>query len=243
MNNRYVEVVRNVIDQIMETQCETIEKVSDICAEAIKNERMIYLFGTGHSHMICEEPFYRAGGLVPIYPILEPSLMLHEGAYKSTLIERAEGIGKVLLEESGIQKGDVLFLISNSGRNSAVVEMAIEAEKKGIITVALTSLKHSKSVSSRHASGKKLYEVTTYCIDNCGVPGDAAVEYKDFNQKAGPTSTISCVLIINTIITNIVEKLLESGITPPVFMSANTDEGDAFNKALLNKYKPRIKLL
>lgn len=243
MNRDYAYNVKNIIDEIMNTQAEVIEKVSDVCTESIKDSRMLYFFGTGHSHMICEEPFYRAGGLVPVYPILEPALMLHEGAYKSTLIERADGIGKVLLDESGASKGDVLFLISNSGRNNAVVEMALEAKDKGILTVALTSLKHSRGVTSRHKSGKKLYEVTDFCIDNCGIPGDASVGYKSFNQKVGPTSTIACVLIVNTIVTNVVEKLLSSGITPPVFMSANTDEGDSFNKVLLKKYKPRIKLL
>lgn len=243
MNWDYACIVKNIIDEIMDTQEGVIEKVSDICAEAVKNGRMLYFFGTGHSHIICEEPFYRAGGLVPVYPILEPALMLHEGAYKSTLIERADGIGKVLLDESGASKGDVLFLISNSGRNNAVVEMALEAKSKGIATVALTSLKHSKGVTSRHKSGKKLYEVTDYVIDTCGIPGDAAVGYKNFSQKVGPTSTVSCALIVNTIVTNVVGELLDAGITPPVFMSANTDEGDSFNKTLLEKYKPRIKLL
>ncbi|MDI6617856.1 MAG: SIS domain-containing protein [Clostridiales bacterium] len=243
MNWNYAGFIRNIIDEIMNTQSNVIEKVSDICAKTIKNGKMLYFFGTGHSHLICEEPFYRAGGLVSIYPILEPSLMLHEGAYKSTLIERMDGLGEILLDESGASKGDALFLISNSGRNNAVIEMALKARDKGIVTIALTSLKHSRGVESRHKSGKKLYEVVDFCIDNCGIPGDACVEYEGFNQKVGPTSTIACTLIVNTIITNIVGKLLDTGITPPVFMSANTDEGDAFNKKLLARYKSRIKIL
>jgi Uncharacterized protein containing SIS (Sugar ISomerase) phosphosugar binding domain len=243
MNKEYTGIIKGLIDEIDDTQGDLIEKVSTLCAEAVRKDKMLYLFGTGHSHMICEEPFYRAGGLVPVYPILEPSLMLHEGAYKSTLIERVDGFGEILLQESGASEGDILFLISNSGRNGAVVEMAIEAKKRGITTVALTSLKHSREVSSRHKSGKKLYEVSDYVIDNCGIPGDAAVGFKNFNQKVAPTSSIACVFIINTIIVNVVEKLLSWDIVPPVFMSANTDEGDSFNKALLQKYMPKIKIL
>ncbi|MBE3578310.1 MULTISPECIES: sugar isomerase domain-containing protein [Caldanaerobacter] len=243
MNTRYIESIRKLIDEIEKTQWQVIEQVSQVCAQAIKNDKLLYFFGTGHSHMMCEEPFYRAGGLACVYPILEPSLMLHEGGYKSTLMERVEGIGKILLENSGPSEGDVLFLISNSGRNSAVIEMAIEAKEKGIITVAITSLKHSKTFSSRHRSGKNLYELTDYVIDNCGIPGDAIVEYEGFSQKVGPTSSIAGILIINTIITNVVEKLLSWGITPPVFISANTDEGEKFNQHLLEKYRLRIKVL
>ena len=193
--------------------------------------------------MICEEPFYRAGGLVPVHPILEPALMLHEGAYKSTLFERLDGIGKVLLDVNGAEKGDVLFLISNSGRNGSVIDMALEARNKNITTVAITSLQHSKACTSRHKSGKKLYELTDYIIDNCGVPGDAAVEIKDFDQKVAPTSSIACILIVNTIVSNVVERLIAQKIIPPVFMSANTDEGDCFNKKLLQEYRARIKPL
>jgi Uncharacterized protein containing SIS (Sugar ISomerase) phosphosugar binding domain len=207
---------------------------------SVKNNRMLYFFGTGHSHMICEEPFYRAGGLVPVRPILESSLMLHEGAHKSTLLERMDGLGKVLLDESGADKGDVLFLISNSGRNGSAIDMALEARAKGIVTIALTSLGHSKAYASRHKSGKKLFEVVDYAIDNCGVPGDAAVEIEHFGQKVAPTSSIACVLIINTIVVNVVERLVAQGITPPVFMSSNTDEGDSYNRTLLQKYNYRL---
>ena len=243
MNTQYIEVINNLTKEIEETQSDVIEKVSDLCTEAIKNERMLFFFGTGHSHMICEEPFYRAGGLIPVYPILEPALMLHEGAYKSTFIERIDGIGKILIQESKISKGDILFLVSNSGRNNAVVEMAIKSKKMGITTVTLTSLKHSRTVSSRHKSGKKLYEIADYVIDNCGIPGDAAIKFKGLDQRVAPTSSMTCILIVNIIVTNIIEKLLSLGITPPVFMSSNTDEGDRFNKVLIEKYRSKIKIL
>lgn len=240
---RYINIIKELINKIESTQIEVMEEVAQLCAKTVENGNIIYFFGTGHSHMICEEPFYRAGGLVQVYPILEPSLMLHNGAYKSTLVERLEGLSKILLEQSGAAKGDIIFVISNSGRNNVIVEMAIEAKNKGLKVVAITSLSHSISVTSRHASGKKLYEVADYVIDNCGIIGDAAVEYENFVQKTGPTSTIADVLIINSIISRAVEVMLDKGLKPLVFMSSNTDEGDEFNKNVLEKYKSRIKLL
>ena len=78
MNKQYLKNIRALLDKLEETQEDVIDKVSEVCAEAIFNGKLLYFFGTGHSHMICEEPFYRAGGLACIYPILESGLMLHE---------------------------------------------------------------------------------------------------------------------------------------------------------------------
>lgn len=89
----------------------------------------------------------------------------------------------------------------------------------------------------------KLYEIADYVIDNCGVIGDSAVEYENFGQKTGPTSTIAGVLIVNSVISRAVEIILDKGLKPPVFMSSNIDDGDEFNKKMLQKYKSRIKLL
>lgn len=243
MNKRYFESIKNIINEIETTQRKVIDQVSTICAEAIEKGNLLYFFGTGHSHMICEEVFYRAGGLACVYPILEPSLMLHEGAYKSSLIERLKGLGKILLEESEAKEGDILFLISNSGRNTTIVEMALEAKKKGIITIAITSLKHSTNTTSRHESGKKLYEITDYVIDNCVVKGDAAVEFENFPHKVGPTSSVAGIIIANAIVVNIVGKLIVSGFQPPIFKSANLDESDLHNRSFIERYKSRIKLL
>jgi len=243
MNLTYLEIVKGILDRIADQQSEVLEKVSSLCAESIMEDHFLYFLGTGHSHMVCEEPFYRAGGLVPIYPILEPSLMLHCGAYKGTLMERLEGMAEILLEESGIQSGDILFLVSNSGRNSVVVEAAIEARKMGITTVAITSISHSRQVESRHKSGKKLYEVTDYVIDNCGIPGDAVIQFDNFNQKVGPTSSIADLTIVNIIVINTVEKLLAKGIIPPVFISSNLDGGEEFNRSFIDKYRQKIRFL
>jgi uncharacterized phosphosugar-binding protein len=243
MSFKYIDIIKELINKIENSQLDVMEKVAQLCAETIIRENILYFFGTGHSHMISEEPFYRAGGLVPVYPILETSLMLHDGAYKSTLMERLDGLSKILLEQTGATKDDIIFIISNSGRNNVIVEMAIEAKKKGLKVIAITSLIHSKSVKSRHPSGKKLYEIADYVIDNCGVIGDSAVEYENFGQKTGPTSTIAGVLIVNSVISRAVEIILDKGLKPPVFMSSNIDDGDEFNKKMLQKYKSRIKLL
>ena len=193
--------------------------------------------------MLCEEPFYRAGGMACVSPILEPSLMLHQGGAKSSALERLPELGSTVVAESGVGEKDVLFLISNSGRNSVPIDGALEGKKRGATTVAITSMTHSSAVTSRHPSEKRLFEVCDYVLDNCGVYGDACIELPGLTQAISPTSTVLGAALINLVMTETVRLLLERGVMPPVFASANTDEGDKANKAVIAEYKKRIRIL
>ena len=243
MNKEYLDNIRQLLKKLESTQEQHIEDVAQVCAEAISEEHLLYFFGTGHSHMICEEPFYRAGGLACIYPLLESDLMLHEGASKSSSYERIEGLGNIVISHSPVSKGDVLFLISNSGRNCAVIDAAMEAKKRGALTVAITSLEHARHVTSRHSSGYKLHEVCDYVLDNGGITGDASVKLEKMTQMIGPTSSVLDSTIVNLVMVNTVEKLLHRGIVPPVSTSANTDEGDNANRSIIEKYRAKVKIL
>ncbi len=240
MNKDYLKNIHQLLEHLETTQEEVIDQVAAACAECIYNGGLLYFFGTGHSHMICEEPFYRAGGLASIYPILESDLMLHEGANKSSSYERIEGLGNVVISHTNLGKGDVLFLISNSGRNCAVIDAALEAKKRGAITVAITSMNHTTQVTSRHSNGLKLYQVCDYVLDNGGIVGDASVELDGLEQKIGPTSSVLDITLVNMVMVNTVELLLEKGMAPPIFTSANTDVGDNANKSILQTYKAKV---
>ena len=243
MNKTYLNNIRQLLDRLENTQEQVIDQVAEACAECIFQGGLLYFFGTGHSHMICEEPFYRAGGLASIYPSLETDLMLHEGASKSSSYERIEGLGNVVISHTPLGKGDVLFLISNSGRNCAIIDAALEAKKRGAITVAITSMNHTTNVTSRHSNGMNLYQVCDFVLDNGGIVGDASVELEGLEQKIAPTSSVIDITLVNTVLVNTVERLIQKGMTPPIFTSANTDEGDKANKSILETYKPRIRSL
>ena len=240
MNKTYLKNLYTLLEKLENTQEQTIDLVAAVCADSIAKGGLLYFFGTGHSHMIAEEPFYRAGGLACVYPILETDLMLHEGASKSSGYERLEGLGNLVVSNAGLGKGDVLFIASNSGRNCAVIDAAMEAKKRGAITVAITSMNHTTQVASRHSSGLNLYQVCDYVLDNGGELGDASVELDGLGQKIAPTSSVMDITLVNLILVNTVELLLKKGIKPPVFMSANTDAGDEANRDVLKTYTARI---
>ncbi|MHA1505859.1 MAG: sugar isomerase domain-containing protein [Candidatus Asgardarchaeia archaeon] len=238
----YFERAISVLKKCMETQMEDILKAADAVAESIMEGGVVRTFGTGHSHMIAEEPCVRASSLAPVNAILVPGLKGDTYAWLSYKAERLEGYAKHIIDYYEISKKDVLIIVSNSGINAVPVEMAMEAKKRGIKTIAITSLSYSKGVPSRHSSGKKLYQIADIVIDNCCPLGEGMVDVDKVPFKVGPCSTISGIVIINSIMVQAAQRLAEKGMEPPVMMSGNLPESDEYNKKFIEKYKGKVKI-
>jgi len=203
--------------------------------------RRIFAFGAGHSFIIAEEMVYRTGGLMLVNPIYPHGMNLSVRPMTLTSqLERVEGLGATLLRGQPVGAGDVLIIASTSGRNAVAIDMALAAAEIGVTTVAVTSLEYSKQVSSRHSSGKKLYELCSIVIDNCAPLGDAAVPIEGLGQAVGPLSSVLGCAGVNAIATQVVANLVARGVTPPVFISANVPGGDEHNARLLAENRERI---
>ncbi len=239
----YIKQVKAIIDRIENDGAQSIEKTAELISKTLVSGNRIYLFGTGHSHMLSEELFYRAGGLVNIQPILVEPLMLHISASASTVAEREEGMAQRIFDEYKMSKDDTVIIISNSGRNGVIVDMALLCKENGLNTVALTNLEHTFSGASRHKSGKRLCEIADIVLDNFGCVGDACVEVDGVSGKICPTSTVTGALILNAAVARAVELCAEKGFYPEHFASSNVDGGDEINNALVEKYIKEIKHL
>lgn len=241
ITDNYFEKLGRLLSEVAECESEKIDAAIRSCYESLKNGKMIYTFGTGHSHLLAEEIFYRAGGLVRVYPILDEGLMLHAGAAKSTTLERLEGYAKILADHYALSEGSTIFIFSNSGRNAVTVEMAIEAKARGLTVVAITNMTHTSMATSRHRSGKKLCDVADIVIDNHGCYGDAAMEIGKY--KVGPTSTAIGAAILQAVVCGVVALSEENGTDIEVFSSSNIDGGDKINEAHIEKYTGDIRPL
>lgn len=242
-HTEYFNSVLSILKEIDETQIEKIHKAGELIGECMKGGGLLHVFSTGHSHMIAEEMFYRSGGLVQVNAILEPALMLHEGAMKSTKMERVSGFAKTLLDSYDIRPGEAILIVSNSGINAVPVEMAMAAADKGMKVIAITSEKVSKELSPRHESGKRLYEIADIAIDNCVPEGDSLLTLPSSEQKVSAVSTIAGAFIAQLLTQQIINEFLSNGLTPPIYMSANLPGGDEHNARLIAKYKERIRCL
>lgn len=240
--NEYYSQVCSVLEDVIGTQSNAIECAGKAAAECISRDGIIYVFGCGHSHIVGEDLFFRAGGLASVCAVLDADLMLHEGAEKSSCMERISGIARPIFDKHGITDNDVLIIASTSGINAVPVEMAQYAHEKGVLVIAITSSAYDDD-KPHNESGKHLYECADIVIDNCVSHGDAAVQIAPELPKVGPISTISSCMIAQSIMICAEEILAKQGMKPPVYMSGNIAGGRERNRALIDKYRPRIKNL
>jgi uncharacterized phosphosugar-binding protein len=238
----YFDTIKSLLDQAERVNAETIAVCARKLADSLAQGGVLHAFGTGHSHVLAEELFHRAGGLVPVNAMLDARLMLHEGTMAATLTERLPGYAEAILSRYSLQADEVIIIASNSGRNAVTIDMALAVRAKGLTVIALTSVTHSASQSSRHPSGKRLYEVADHVLDNCGVIGDAALSLPGLDAKLGATSTVIGCALLQSLVYATAELLQARGIEPPILMSSNVGaaEADARNDQLIEHYRQRI---
>ena len=239
---QYFENVIARLQKLADEEIPAIESAAELLADAIASGNRIFAFGCTHSSLPIQDLVYRAGGLMLINPLYAPGLesMTARPATLSTSIERVPGFAAAVLDNQPIQPGDVLIIVSVSGRNAMPIEMASEAQARGLKVIGLTSMNYSNSVSSRHPSGKKMYDYLDVRLDCQVDPGDAVLEAEGMPQKFCPVSGAINPAILQAMVAATVEKLLERDITPPVFLAANVEGGDEYNAKLLAEYKDRI---
>ena len=128
----YINGLKGILSRIGAEQSGNIRRAGTIVADALAGDGIIHAFGTGHSHIIAEEAFFRAGGIAAVNPILDERFIFLKGALESTRAERESGISADLLANENVGPSDAAIVISNSGRNAAPVEMALEMKSRGV---------------------------------------------------------------------------------------------------------------
>lgn len=230
----YLDKITGILSRIEAEESVALDRASDAVADVICRDGLVHVFGCGHSHLAALDTFYRAGGLACVSPVLDEDLMLHDGAAKSSRMEKMSGIAAEVYRRHAVKEDDLFVVISASGKNAAPVEMLRAAKAAGVKTVAISS-------SAYRAHGAVLLDEADIPID-CEVPyGDAVIEVGA--AKMGGLSTYASLFILNSILIEGAKKAEARGVTPPIYVSGNVEGGTARNVALEARYFGRVKRL
>lgn len=246
---RYKDTISSLMEEILEG-AEAIEKAAEAVAQSILDDQLVHVIGPGgHSSMAAEEVLWRAGGLAPINAILDAGFNLIHGAKRSNIVERTPGYAARVLDSYRVGRtpGEVIVIVNAYGINAMCIDAALEAKKRDMVSIGITSRSFSDSLAadhpSRHPSGKNLYQEVDHFLD-CRLPlGDAVMEIEGSPEKTGPTSTFCNAFTINLLMMETVKRIAAAGQTPPLWRSANLPGGDKANRALEEKYIPRVRHL
>jgi len=212
--------ITGLLDQVLEQNDAAIDGVAAAITTTIVAGRHVYAFGAGHSLALVSEMHRRAGSMKVVRPLWNDELTSRTDEEAAGKLEKRAGYYKELTGGVDWGPGDLCWVISNSGRNTLVVELALEARRHGVTVVGLVSAVHAGTVSA--APGlPKLSEIADYLLDNGGCFGDAALDIPGIDERMGPTSTIVGAALIHAVWAEVGERLVARGHVPEVWGSAN----------------------
>ena len=246
----YLDAAQAILHRIRDTQLDALEQAAEVCAETIAERGLVHLFGTGHSRIMIEEMFPRHGSFPGFHPIVELSLTFHNpvvganGQRQAMYLEHVEGFGRTILRNFVLGPPDSFIVFSNSGVNEVVVEVAIEAKKRGLPTIAVVSMAHCLAAAPKHSSGQRLPDVADLTIDNGTPGGDAMVKIDGFEDPVGPGSTIGGAAVVNALKCLIAERLTQKG-KPPIVLTSSYFIGSAASQerfdVCYDDYRDRVR--
>ncbi|MEU6533685.1 SIS domain-containing protein [Streptomyces sp. NPDC046928] len=243
---RFVQESRAVLDRLTGTASvrEDVARAAGLIAGCVRADGVVQAFGTGHSQAVVLEIAGRAGGLVPTNRLSIADLVLYGGespdVLDDPLLERRAGVATRIYDLADPRPQDLFVVISNSGVNNVVVEMALHAKERGHDVLALTSLAHTRAVPAGHAGGRKLADIADVVLDNAAPRGDALLELPGGGAVCA-LSTLTGVLLVQMAVAEATALLLAAGQRPPVYVSANVPGGYEGNLELEKRYAGRIR--
>lgn len=221
----YFDKTQLLLRDIREKELPKIQRAAAICAERISRGGLVFLFGNGHSRMLCEEMTPRQGCFVGFVAMVELSLSNHaaivgsNGLRAPLHLEKYEGYAEEILKGFHFGPDDAFIVISTSGIRPVIVEMAMGAQRRGLPVIGICSRRHCEQSPAAHSSGKKLIDVADLILDNHCPPGDCVLELEGLEWRTGPASTVTGATIMNMLRCETAEKLLALGYKPVLLPS------------------------
>ncbi|WP_367135047.1 MULTISPECIES: SIS domain-containing protein [Streptomyces] len=239
---QFFDAAIGLLQRVRDEEAGHITAAAALLADTVADGGRLFVFGAGHSALPAQDVVYRAGGLALINLLAVPGVVGLDvmPATLGSALERVDGLAGAVLDTSPVQAGDVLVVISLSGRNSLPVEMAMNARALGVRVIGVTSLAYAEHTKSRHASGTFLKDHCDLVIDSKVDIGDAELTADNIAAPFGPASTVVTSALMQAVVAAAAGELAARGIDPPMLRSGNVDGGHDWNGRLLEEYGDRI---
>jgi uncharacterized phosphosugar-binding protein len=244
----YLSAITELLGRIEAEEQESIAAAAGLLVDQIAADRLVHVYGPGgHSNLAAQEIFFRAGGLMHVSAILDEGTLLSNGALRSMAVERTPGYGRIVIDNAGLGRDDVLVLVNAYGINAALIDAALIAEERGVRTIGVSSRQHAEQTApdhpARHPSGANLHDLVDVAVDTKVPLGDAVIELDGLPERAGAVSTFASAFALNAIVLRTLEELLARGLAPPVWRSGNAPGGDEANGRFLDRFRQRVSWL
>jgi uncharacterized phosphosugar-binding protein len=232
---QYFDAAISLLARARDEESAPIAAAASAIADAIADGNRVFAFGAGHSSLAAQDLVYRAGGLALVNLLAVPGAVGVDvmPATLGSALERVSGLAATVLDASPARRGDVLIVVSLSGRNALPVEMAQHARTLGLTVIGVTSLAYART-------GSRLNEHSDIVLDTKIAVGDATLSLPSLPSPFAPASTVVTSALLQAVVATAVATLAERGITPPVLRSGNVDGGLAWNNRLFEDYGDRI---
>ena len=245
---QYLARATDMMARILSEEAEPMRRAAARIADQIAADRLVHVFGPGgHSNLASQEIFFRAGGLMHISAILDEGTLLSNGALRSMAIERTPGYGRVVIADRNLGEGDLLILVNAYGINAALIDAAIEARRRGVFLIGVSSRAHAQNTRpdhpARHPTKQNLHDIVDIAIDTKVEIGDALIEVDGLGDPIAAGSTFANAFALNTLVIRVVAELVTRGTQPPVWRSGNAPGGDEANARFIARFRDRVRAL
>ncbi|WP_392672007.1 SIS domain-containing protein [Streptomyces sp. LN785] len=239
---QFFDAAIGLLERVRDEESDAIAAAGAAIAETVAAGGRLFAFGAGHSSLAAQDVVYRAGGLALMNLLSVPGTLGVDvmPATLGSALERVDGLAGAVLDSSPARSGDLLVIISLSGRNALPVEMALHARAVGLKVVGITSVAYTEGTRSRHSSGGFLRDHCDIVIDSKIAIGDAELTAEGIEAPFAPASTVVTSAVMQAMMATAAERLVERGIEPPMLRSGNVDGGHEWNGRVMTEYADRI---
>ncbi|MFF1376579.1 SIS domain-containing protein [Streptomyces sp. NPDC058308] len=239
---QYFDAAIGLLQRVRDEESGNVADAGTLLADAVESGNRLFAFGAGHSSLAAQDVVYRAGGLALINLLAVPGVVGVDvmPATLGSALERVDGLAGAVLDSSPARPGDVLVIISLSGRNSLPVEMAMNARALGLKVIGVTSVAYASQTRSRHVSGTFLKDHCDVVVDSKIGVGDAELSLDGVDAPFGPASSVVTNALVQAMTAAAIEQLAARGGQPPVLRSGNVDGGHDWNGRIFQEYSDRI---